>query len=117
VLHRTSATEFVESRGANVAVALTDDWAQAVRDHADGRGLGIVVDPIGRLAFDDAVEVLAIDGMLLVIGFAGGAVPTVKVNRLLVRDVGVLGVAWGEYLHRVPESAVCGGVWLGSGLV
>ena len=48
---------------------------------------------------------LAIDGKLLVIGFAAGGIPTVKVNRLLLRNVSVLGVAWGEYLNKVPGSA------------
>jgi NADPH2:quinone reductase len=105
VVHRTGAMEFVESLGADVVLPLTDGWAQAVREHTDGRGVDIVVDPIGGPAFDDAVRVLAIDGKLLVIGFAAGAIPTVKVNRLLLRNVGVLGVAWGEYLNRVPGSA------------
>jgi NADPH:quinone reductase len=105
VVHRTGAKEFVESLGADVVLPLTDGWAQAVREHTDGRGVDIVVDPIGGPAFDDAIRVLAIDGKLLVIGFAAGAIPTVKVNRLLLRNVGVLGVAWGEYLHRVPGSA------------
>jgi NADPH2:quinone reductase len=105
VVHRTSATDFVESLGADVVLPLTDGWAQAVRDHTDGRGVDIVVDPVGGSAFDDAIRVLAIDGKLLVIGFAAGAIPTVKVNRLLLRNIGVLGVAWGEYLHRVPGSA------------
>jgi NADPH:quinone reductase len=105
VVHRTSATGFVESLGADVVLPLTDGWAQAVRDYTDGRGVDIVVDPVGGQAFDDAVRVLAIDGKLLVIGFAAGSIPTVKVNRLLLRNVGVLGVAWGEYLHQVPGSA------------
>ena len=105
VVHRSGATEFVESLGADVVLPLTDGWAQAVRDHTKGRGVDIVVDPIGGPAFDDAIRVLAIDGKLLVIGFAAGAIPTVKVNRLLLRNVGVLGVAWGEYLHQVPGSA------------
>jgi NADPH2:quinone reductase len=105
VVHRTGATDFVESLGADVVLPLTDGWAQAVRDHTDGRGVDIVVDPVGGQAFDDAIRVLAIDGKLLVIGFAAGAIPTVKVNRLLLRNVGVLGVAWGEYLHQVPGSA------------
>jgi len=105
VVHRTGATEFVESLGADVVLPLTNGWAQAVREHTDGRGVDIVVDPIGGSAFDDAIRVLAIDGKLLVIGFAAGAIPTVKVNRLLLRNVGVLGVAWGEYLHQVPGSA------------
>jgi NADPH2:quinone reductase len=105
LVHRRGATEFVESLGADVVLPLTDGWAQAVRDHTDGRGVDIVVDPVGGQAFDDAIRVLAIDGKLLVIGFAAGTIPTVKVNRLLLRNVGVLGVAWGEYLHQVPGSA------------
>jgi NADPH2:quinone reductase len=105
VVHRTSATDFVASLGADVVLPLADGWAQAVREHTDGRGVDIVVDPVGGQAFDDAVRVLAIDGKLLVIGFAAGAIPTVKVNRLLLRNVGVLGVAWGEYLRQVPGSA------------
>lgn len=48
---------------------------------------------------------LAIDGKLLLIGFAAGAVPTLKVNRLLVRNISVVGVGWGEYLNAVPGSA------------
>jgi NADPH:quinone reductase len=105
LVHRTSAMDFVESLGADVVLPLTDGWAQAVRDHTDGRGVDIVVDPVGGSAFDDAIRVLAIDGKLLVIGFAAGTIPTVKVNRLLLRNIGVLGVAWGEYLHQVPGSA------------
>jgi NADPH:quinone reductase len=105
VVHRTGAIPFVESLGADLVLPLTDGWAQAVREHTDGRGVDIVVDPVGGPAFDDAIRVLAIDGKLLVIGFAAGAIPTVKVNRLLLRNVGVLGVAWGEYLHQVPGSA------------
>jgi NADPH2:quinone reductase len=105
MVHRTGATEFVESLGPDVVLPLTDGWVQKVRDHTDGRGVDIVVDPVGGPAFDDAIRVLAIDGKLLVIGFAAGDIPTVKVNRLLLRNVGVLGVAWGEYLNKVPGSA------------
>jgi NADPH:quinone reductase len=105
MVHRSGAMEFVESLGADLVLPLADGWAQAVRDHTDGRGVDIVVDPVGGQAFDDAIRVLAVDGKLLAIGFAAGAIPTVKVNRLLLRNVGVLGVAWGEYLNRVPGSA------------
>jgi NADPH:quinone reductase len=105
LVHRTSAMDFVESLGADMVLPLTDGWAQEVREHTDGRGVDIVVDPVGGSAFDDAIRVLAVDGKLLVIGFAAGAIPTVKVNRLLLRNIGVLGVAWGEYLHQVPGSA------------
>jgi NADPH2:quinone reductase len=105
VTHRQMATDYVASLGADEVLLLTDDWAQRVDELTQGRGVDIVVDPIGGPTFDDAIRVLAIDGKLLVIGFAAGGIPTVKVNRLLLRNVSVVGVAWGEYLNQVPGSA------------
>ena len=105
VVHREGATDYVSSLGADVVLPLTDGWADRVREHTNGQGVDIVVDPIGGPTFDDAIRVLAIDGKLLVIGFAAGGIPTVKVNRLLLRNVSVVGVAWGEYLNKVPGSA------------
>lgn len=103
MVHRTGADEFVKSLGADVVLPLTDGWAQAVRDHTDGRGVDVVVDPVGGDAFDDAIRVLATEGRLLVIGFAsGGGIPTVKVNRLLLRNVSVVGVGLGEFVNRTP---------------
>ena len=103
-VHRSAATEFVSSLGPDEVIPLTDGWAQQVRDLTDGRGVDLVVDPIGGPAFDDALRVLALDGRLLVIGFAAGGIPTVKVNRLLLRNIGVLGVGWGEYVRRDPAT-------------
>ena len=103
MVHRTGATEFVESLGADVVLPLTEGWAQAVREHTDGRGVDVVVDPVGGPAFDDAIRVLATEGRLLVLGFAsGGGIPTVKVNRLLLRNVSVVGVGLGEFVNRTP---------------
>jgi NADPH:quinone reductase len=50
----------------------------------------------------DAIRALAPEGRLLVIGFAAGKIPTIKVNRLLLRNVGVLGVGWGEFFLTHP---------------
>jgi NADPH:quinone reductase len=105
VVHREGAVDYVGSLGADVVLPLTEGWVQKVRTHTGGRGVDIVVDPIGGPTFDDAVRVLAIDGKLLVIGFAAGAIPTLQVNRLLLSNVSVMGVAWGEYLNKVPGSA------------
>jgi NADPH2:quinone reductase len=104
LVHRPHAVEFVESLGADVVLPLTDGWLQAVKDATDGRGVDLVVDPIGGEAFDDAIRALAIEGRLLVIGFAAGGIPTVKVNRLLLRNVAVIGVGYGEYVNRKPGS-------------
>ena len=94
----------MESLGADVVLPLTDGWLQAVKEHTDGRGVDLVVDPIGGEAFDDAIRALATEGRLLVIGFAAGGIPTVKVNRLLLRNVSVVGVGYGEYVNRKPGS-------------
>ncbi len=102
MVHRPQAMEFVESLGADVVLPLRDGWLDAVREHTDGRGVDLVVDPIGGEAFDDAIRALATEGRLLVIGFAAGGIPTVKVNRLLLRNVSVVGVGWGEFVNRTP---------------
>ncbi|KUH65306.1 alcohol dehydrogenase [Mycolicibacterium novocastrense] len=104
LVHRPHAMEFVESLGADVVLPLTDGWLKAVKEATDGRGVDLVVDPIGGDAFDDAIRVLAVEGRLLVIGFAAGGIPTVKVNRLLLRNVAVIGVGYGEYVNRKPGS-------------
>lgn len=102
MVHRPSAVEFVQSLGADVVLPLTDGWLDAVKEHTGGRGVDLVVDPIGGPAFDDAIRAMATEGRLLVIGFAAGGIPTVKVNRLLLRNVSVVGVGWGEFVNRTP---------------
>ena len=102
LVHRPQAMDFVSSLGADVVLPLRDGWLEAVKEATDGRGVDLVVDPIGGEAFDDAIRALATEGRLLVIGFAAGGIPTVKVNRLLLRNVGVIGVGWGEFVNRNP---------------
>ena len=102
MVHRPSAVDFVQSLGADAVLPLGDGWLDAVREHTGGRGVDVVVDPIGGSAFDDAVRAMATEGRLLVIGFAAGGIPTVKVNRLLLRNVSVVGVGWGEFVNRTP---------------
>lgn len=114
MVHRAGAEDFVSGLGADVVLPLTDGWRDAVLAATDGRGVDLVVDPIGGPAFDDAVRVLAPEGRLLVIGFAAGAgIPTVKVNRLLLRNVSVVGVGWGEFVRRNPGAQAAVGAELG----
>ena len=87
---------------AEVVLPMTQGWSAAVRAATGGRGADVVVDPVGGEPFDEAVRTLAVEGRLLVIGFAAGGIPTVKVNRLLLRNAGVLGVGWREYLMANP---------------
>ncbi len=97
---------FLHGLGSDDVVKLVDGWVQVIRTLTSGRGADVVVDPIGGSAFEDAVRTLAPEGRLLVIGFAAGGIPQIKVNRLLLRNASVLGVGRGEYLGLKPGALV-----------
>lgn len=88
--------------GAHECIDADTDWLVEVRALTAGRGVDIVYDPVGGDRFTDSVRSLAPAGRLLVVGFAGGAIPTVAVNRLLLRNTSVVGVAWPEYARIDP---------------
>jgi len=83
-------------------VVLATDFKDAVNTLTNGRGVDIVVDPVGGDRFTDSMRSLAPAGRLLVIGFTGGEIPTVKVNRLLLNNVDVVGVGWGAWMVSHP---------------
>ncbi len=72
---------------------LADGFRESLGDKVD-----IVVDPVGGDRFTDSLRSLREDGRLLVIGFTAGEIPTVKVNRLLLNNISVMGVGWGAYV-------------------
>lgn len=88
--------------GAHHVLDPGEAWLADVRRITSDRGVDLVFDPVGGERFLDSVRSLAVDGRLLVIGFAGGAIPEVKVNRLLLRNTAVVGAAWAEYLRHDP---------------
>lgn len=68
-------------------------------------GVDVVVDPVGGDRFTDSLRCLRPEGRLLVIGFTAGEIPTVKVNRLLLNNIDVVGVGWGAYALSRPGYA------------
>jgi NADPH2:quinone reductase len=89
--------------GADHVLEAESDWLPEVRKLTNDRGVELVFDPVGGDKFLDSVRALATGGRLLVVGFAGGTIPEVKVNRLLLRNTSVVGVAWGEAVRHFPE--------------
>ncbi|WP_032392528.1 NADPH:quinone oxidoreductase family protein [Rhodococcoides fascians] len=83
-------------------VVLVDGWKDAVKELTGGRGVDVVVDPVGGDRFTDSIRSLAPSGRILVLGFTGGEIPTVKVNRLLLNNVDVVGVGWGAWWMTRP---------------
>jgi len=104
VIAVVSTAEKAEVARANGAtdVVLTDNWLAEVKELTGGRGVDIVLDPVGGDRFTDSIRSLAQAGRLLVVGFTAGEIPTVKVNRLLLRNVEVVGAAWGEWFMSNP---------------
>jgi NADPH:quinone reductase len=112
--------EFTLRFGAESAVCGTQ-WRNAVVELVGKAGVDIAFDSVGGERLIDSLRLLAPEGRALVAGFAGGEIPAVKVNRLLLRNIGVLGVAsreffeqqpslirelWGRYLHMRDSGAV-----------
>ncbi|MFB8005530.1 NADPH:quinone oxidoreductase family protein [Nocardia sp. NPDC056000] len=104
VIAVVSTEEKAEVARANGAtdVVLTDGWLAAVKELTGGRGVDIVLDPVGGDRFTDSIRSLASAGRVLVVGFTAGDIPTVKVNRLLLKNVEVIGAAWGEWVMSHP---------------
>jgi NADPH2:quinone reductase len=88
--------------GAHETVA-ADDFRAQVAELTGGAGVDVVVDPVGGDRFTDSLRSLRPEGRLLVIGFAAGDIPMVKVNRLLLGNTSVVGVGWGAFWRNQPE--------------
>ena len=78
------------------------DWPAELRSLNSGRGADVILDPVGGDRFDESLRCLAPAGKLLVVGFTEGRIPSVAANRLLLRNISVVGVAWGAWLGVDP---------------
>jgi NADPH2:quinone reductase len=63
----------------------------------------VVLDPVGGDRFTDSLRSLREDGRLVVVGFTGGSIPEVRVNRLLLGNTEVVGAGWGAYVMGKPD--------------
>jgi NADPH2:quinone reductase len=90
-------------RGAHHVIDSAPGFRDEVKRLTEGRGADVVFDPVGGDVFDESTRCIAFDGRLLVIGFAGGRIPTVNANIPLIKGFSVVGVRAGEYGRRFPE--------------
>lgn len=102
VVSTEAKAEVARRAGAHETVPV-EGFRQAVAELTEGRGVDVVVDPVGGDRFTDSLRALAPEGRLLVVGFTGGEIPTVKVNRLLLNNIEVVGVGWGAFWLPRPE--------------
>ncbi len=94
--------EVARELGADECVRAGEGWLARVREVCPD-GVDVIFDPVAGDRFDDSVRSLAPEGRLVVIGFAGGSIPTLAMNRVLFRNIDVVGAAWGAFLEKHPE--------------
>src|ERR1700733_10548789 len=91
-----------EAAGADETVLLGESWKDEVLERSGG-GVDVVLDPVGGDRFTDSLRSLREGGRLVVVGFTGGSIPEVRVNRLLLGNTEVIGAGWGAYVMGKPE--------------
>ncbi|WP_454914769.1 NADPH:quinone oxidoreductase family protein [Xanthobacter sediminis] len=100
--------EVVRAAGVDAVIDLSGpDLRESVRAQVlaatEGHGADVVLDPLGADFFAGALRAMAWCGRLVVIGFAAGDIPTLKVNYLLLKNISVSGLQWSDYRDRTPE--------------
>jgi NADPH2:quinone reductase len=80
-----------------------EDFAPRVKELTDGRGADVIYDPVGGDVFDQSLKCIAWNGRLLVIGFASGDIPSVRANRILLKNISIVGLHWGAHITHEPE--------------
>jgi NADPH2:quinone reductase len=96
--------EVARAHGADQLIdSSQEDVRVRVKELTDGRGANVVYDPVGGEAFAASLRSIAFEGRILIIGFAGGSVPQIAANHLLVKNVDVIGVNWPAYSELNPQ--------------
>lgn len=102
VVSSDEKADMARRAGADEVVRSDGDWLNETRALTDGRGAHVVIDPVGGDRFTDSLRVLRQGGRLVVVGFTGGFIPTVKVNRLLHRNLTVTGITMDNMETEYP---------------
>src|SRR3954453_4589477 len=88
--------------GADEVVRSHGPWKDQAKKLSGG-GVDVVIDPVGGDRFTDSLRSLREGGRAVVVGFTGGSIPEVRVNRLLLNNVEVVGAGWGAFVMGKPE--------------
>jgi NADPH:quinone reductase len=96
-------TKICKELGADVVIDYNgEDFVEIVKKETGGKGANVIYDPVGGDVFDRSKKCIAFDGRILVIGFAGGTIPKVATNHVLVKNYSVVGVHWGLFHKLYP---------------
>lgn len=97
------------AQGADIAINYREeDFRQRVLDETAQRGADVIFDPVGGATFDASLRCIAPDGRILPIGFAGGGIPQIPANIVLVKNITVIGLYWGYYMGWAKQAPAAG---------
>lgn len=96
--------EVAKQFGADYVIDYRDEaWPQTVKKLTpNGRGVDIVYDPVGMV--DKSTKCIAWNGRILVVGFAAGSIEKVATNKVLLKNISIVGIHWGMYKDVEPET-------------
>lgn len=80
-----------------------DDFVPIVKELTGGKGADVIYDPVGGDVFDKSSKVINWNGRILIIGFTSGRIPEIRTNRILLKNMSVIGVFWGAYRMHEPH--------------
>ena len=96
--------EYVKSLGVDHVIRYDkENLKESAKKLTGGKGVDIVVDPVGGNVTEEALRATAWNGRLLVIGFAQGEIPKIPLNITLVKGVSIVGVWWGRWTQTSPK--------------
>ena len=96
--------EYVKSLGADEIIRYDQiDLKETVKDLTNGKGVDVVMDPVGGNITEQALRATAWNGRLLVVGFTDGNIPKIPLNLTLVKGVSIVGVWWGRWTTTSPQ--------------
>lgn len=101
--------DVVTAAGADVVIDYrAEDWTEVLARETGSEGINVVVENVGGEVFDACVRRMAWDGRLVVVGFASGKIPELRINRVLLKHIAVVGLFWGlthqHELHTVRSA-------------
>lgn len=100
-------TKICLDMGADVVVDyLIDDFVEIVKRETGGKGADVIYDPVGGGVFDRSRKCIAFDGRILVVGFAGGTIPNMAINHVLIKNYSLVGVHYGYYAKLFPDRVI-----------
>jgi len=88
--------------GAHEVLRSDGPWKDQAKELTGG-GVDLVLDPVGGDRFTDSLRSLREGGRVVVVGFTGGSIPEVRVNRLLLNNTEVIGAGWGAFVMGKPD--------------